>query len=127
MELAAAFVALLLSGAFAQIDDNNCVIQMTCLDQLTDNPLNAFKLYEYVYGIPSVAILGIYVGIINAAIYLNSRSASMLTIVGTYSLTAVGATWTQSEIAPQYEMALYVVAFALASTFIMFVLKLLRE
>jgi hypothetical protein len=124
LDVSLPLVAFLLSGAFAQIDDSNCVIQLTCFP---DNPLDVFSIYEHVYGIPSVAILGIYVGIINAAIYLNSRSGTMLAIVGTYSLTAVGATWAESEIAPQYETALYVVAFALASAFIVFILRVLRE
>ena len=103
---------------------------MTCFPT---NPLDVFTIYSEVYGIPSLYILGFILGIINAMIYAHSRSVSMLAITGIYTiaaLAAIGVTTSNpanATITPFIIMAEYLVIFAIATTILIFVLKVLRE
>lgn len=114
-----------LQAVILAIDPNNCVFQMTCFPS---NPLGSFDVYYYVYGIPKTVILGLIVGLCIAIIYLKNRSLTVLAILGTYSIAALGATWAnEASIAKQYGMALYVIVFAVATAVVILFLKVTKE
>lgn len=119
-------VVLLLFGSFFQdIDQNNCAFQFTCFPH---NPMQVFDIYHDVYGVPSIVILGLVLGMIEGAIYLQNRSLTMLAILGIYTIAALGATaWNDPTISPQFDMMKYIIAFAVGSAVLIAVLKLVRE
>lgn len=129
MEIAAIIVLGLLGGLLGEIPiPGNCVFEFTCLP---DNPLDVFKLYHEVYGIPNTVVLGLLLGIIEAAIYLRNRSTTMMAILGIYTVAALGATYAAEAqadgIGPQLTLTYYVIALGIASAVVVFFMKVIRE
>jgi hypothetical protein len=114
---------LFLLGSLLMQIPTNCVFEFTCMPE---NPLQVFEIYNHVYGVPNIVILGLIVGVINAAIYARSRSLTVLAIVGIYSITAIGATsW--ASVGETFELIKLIIAFAVGSAVLILVLKVLRE
>lgn len=59
---------------------------------------------------------------------MHTRSLAHLAVLGIYTASIVSATWlSDSYVAEQYRIILYVIALAIGSMVIIFVLKVLRE
>ena len=104
---------------------------MTCIETMTcfpTNPLDVFKFYEYQYGIPTIVILALFVGMIIMAIYLHTRSLAHLAVMSIYSLSVFGAMFLNNTyLEQQYHMAIYIIMVVVASVIVMLVLKLVKE
>jgi|SRR6185503_17094356 len=108
---------------------------MTCVEQLTCGPfsgnftiMDVFTFYNLQYGIPNAVILGLFLGILIAGIYLWTRSLNILVILGVYCVSIVGATWAnETSVQPAYQSAVWIIALAIASLITIMVLKLTRE
>lgn len=119
------FIVLLLGSLLGQLNPNNCAFQFTCFPK---NPMQVFEIYSDVYGVPNIVILGLVLGMIEGAIYLNNRSLTMLAILGVYTIAALGATaWNDPTISAQFDMMKYIIAFAIGSGVLIMILKLVRE
>lgn len=102
-----------------------CIEAMTCFPE---KPLDVFRFYEYQYGIPTVIILAIFVGIIIAAIYLHTRSLAHLAVLSIYAFAAFSTMWiNDSFLEAQYHTVSYIIAIAVASLFVLVVLRLVKE
>jgi len=102
-----------------------CVEQLTCLPE---KPLDILKFYNYQYGIPDAVTLGIFLGILIAAITLWTRSFNIMAILGIYAVSIIGATWaSESTIQPIYSSMIWIIAIAIASLAVIAFLKVTRE
>ena len=122
-------VALVLTNLIMQVPiPSNCVFEFTCLPT---NPMDFYKIYHEVYGIPNVVVLGMFLGIIIGAVYVHTRSNTMLAILGIYTVAGLGATYAaeanEQGIGPQLTLVYYVIALSIASAVVVFFLKVLRE
>lgn len=98
---------------------------MTCFPE---KPLDVFNFFDYQYGIPTVVILAIFVAVIIGAIYLRTRSLAHLIVLSVYSFAVFSAMWISDEfLEEQFEIAVYVIALALASLLVVMLLKLVKE
>ena len=104
---------------------------MTCIESMTcfpEKPLDFFRFYEYQYGIPTVIILALFVGIIIGAIYLHTRSIAHLAVLSVYAFAGFSAMWiNDSFLETQYHTIIYIMAIAIASVIVMVILKLVKE
>ena len=104
---------------------------MTCIETMTcfpTAPLDVFKFYEYQYGIPTIVILALFVGMIVMAVYLHTRSLAHLAIMSIYSFSVFGAMFVNDAfLEAQYHTAMYVIMVIVASVIVMVVLKLVKE
>lgn len=103
----------------------------TCVETMTCWPNNLedfFEIYTIQTGVPVSVILGLLVGIIVLAIYVHTRSLAHLVVLGVYSLTAFSAMWASEAFFEEaVNTALYVLAFSIATVFVMVILKLVKE
>jgi hypothetical protein len=90
--------------------------------------MEIWRLYEHQYGIPVSVILGLIVGMIILAIYVHTRSLAHLAVMGIYAISIFSAMWASNEFfEEQINVAIYVIAIAIASVTVMFVLRLVKE
>ena len=103
----------------------------TCIESFSCFPtqiLQVFDLYEIQYGIPTVIIFGLLIGIIITAIYLHNRSLTALIVMSMYSFAVLSAMWISNEwLEAQYHTALYVMFIAIATVIVVMILKLVKE
>lgn len=103
----------------------------TCVETASCWPQNLeefFEIYPIQTGVPVSVVLGLLVGIIVLAIYVHTRSLAHLTVLGIYSIAAFSAMWASEAFFQQaVNTALYVLAFSIATVFIMVILKLVKE
>ena len=98
---------------------------MTCFPE---KPLDVFNFYNIQYGIPTVVILGLLVGVIIAAIYLRTRNLAHLIVLSIYSFAVFGTMWINDEyLLEQYHTVMYIIALAMASLITVLFLKLVKE
>ena len=118
-------VLLTLGNLIGQLNTSSCPFQFTCFPS---NPLDVFSIYNKIYGIPDVVVLGIVLGLVEAAIYVKNRSLTMLAILGIYTITIMGASyWSQATTGTEFNLVQYIIAFAVGTAALIMVLKLLRE
>jgi len=102
-----------------------CIETMSCFPE---KPLDVFRFFEYQYGIPTVMILALFVGMIIVAIYLHTRSFAHLAVLSIYAFSGFSAMWVNDAfLLEQYHTAMYVIALAIASVITVMVLKLVKE
>lgn len=89
--------------------------------------MDVFSFYNLQYGVPNALVLGLFLGILVAGIYLWTRSLNILAILGIYTVSVVSVFATTEDIAPGYEGVMWVIALAITAMVVIFVLKLLRE
>lgn len=103
----------------------------TCIEDGSCFPtgiLQVYDLYQIQYGIPTVIIFAMLVGIIITAIYLHSRSLSHLIVMAMYAFAVLSAMWVNDEwLEAQYHTAIYVLFVAIASVIVVLVLRLVKE
>lgn len=102
----------------------------TCVEQMTCYPtklMDVWKFYTYQYGIPDAVILGLFLGILVAGIYLYTRSLNILVILGVYVIAAVSATWANSSVAPAFQGIVWIIALAISSMVVIMIMKVTRE
>lgn len=104
---------------------------VTCVEAGTCWPTSLeefFQIYDIQTGVPFQFVLGLLIGIIVLAIYVHTRSLAHLAILGIYSITAFSAMWANHAFfQSSVNIALYVIAFAIASVIVMVVLKFVKE
>lgn len=104
---------------------------VTCIESFSCFPteiLQVFDLYNIQYGIPTVLIFGLILGIIITAIYLHTRSLAALVVMSMYTFSVLSAmfisnTWLEQ----QYHAALYVLFISIASVITFMILRLVKE
>jgi hypothetical protein len=108
-----------------------CVEEMTCgiYGNTTElKPFDVFKFYNYQYGVPDALVLGLFLGILVAGIFLWTRSLNILVILGIYVVTVTSVfAAAENTIAVGYEGVMWIIALALTSIVVIAVLKILRE
>ena len=104
---------------------------VTCIESFSCFPteiLQVFDFYEIQYGIPTVLIFALLVGIIIVSIYLYNRSLSALIVMTMYTFAVLSAMWVNDVwLEAQYHTALYVMFIAIASLIVVFILRLVKE
>lgn len=102
-----------------------CIESISCLPT---NPLDVFNLYDVTYGTgTSVVILALILGSITLAIYMRTKSLTMLAVLGIYEAATFGVLLTSHYISSQYQTMEWVVAFAAASGGVVMILRLVKE
>jgi hypothetical protein len=87
-----------------------------------------FQIYPIQTGVPISIILGLFLGIIVLAIYVHSRSLSLLTVLGIYSIAAFSSVWaSEAFFAESVKTALYVIVFIAATVAVMMILRFVKE
>lgn len=106
---------------------SNCVTELTCPPDPA-NPLDVMRVWTEFYGIPSAAVLGIFVGMLVAGIFAHNKNVGALAIMGIYVTSIVSATWlNDAYIAPQYHAVSYIIAVAIGSVILITFLRTIRE
>lgn len=108
---------------------------MTCVEDLTCGvwnssgfqPLEVFRFYYYQYGIPDAVVLGLFLGILIAGIYLWSRSLNILVILGVYATTVTTVFAASTVTEPHLHSIMWIIGLAIASIVTIMLLKVLRE
>lgn len=103
----------------------NCIESLGCFPT---NPLDVFNLYDVTYGSgTTIVIMALIVGTITMGIYMRTRSLAMLAVLGIYEIATFSAMLTSKYISSQYQTAEYVIVLAVASVFVVMILKLVKE
>ena len=98
---------------------------MNCLPQ---NPLDAFNLYDQMYGAGmSITMVSLLLGIILVAIYLRTRSVAMLAVLGIDVLATFSTLLTSKYISSQYNIMEYVIILLAGSVIVFMILRLVKE
>lgn len=102
---------------------------MTCgpLNGTAFLPLEIFRFYFYQYGIPDAVVLGLFLGILIAAIYLWTRRLNLLVVLGVYAITVTTTFQLSTATAPHLHTMMWIIGLAIASIVTILLLKVLRE
>ena len=103
-------------------------VESGAMNCLPTNPLDAFNLYDQMYGAgTSITMVALLLGIIIMAIYLRTRSLAMLAVLGIDVFATFTTILTSKYIASQYQIMQYVIILAVGSAILFMILRLVKE
>ena len=103
-----------------------CIESLSCIPQT--NPLEVFKAFDVTYGTGTTTIImALILGVITMAIYMRTKSLTMLTVLGIYELGIFTTILTSQYLSSQYQIAIYVIGIAATSVFALMCLRLVKE
>jgi hypothetical protein len=103
----------------------NCIETVGCIPQNVPDVLN---LYDVWFGSGmTIVMMALIIGIITMAIYLRTRSMSMLAILATYEVAVFGSILSSKYLASQYQLIPYIVGLSAATGLVMLFLRLVKE
>lgn len=103
---------------------------MTCVEELTCFPediMDILSFWTHQFAIPEAGVLGIFLGILVAGIYLWTRSINILVILGIYAISVTSAFALEPEIQAGYDGIVWVIAIAVASLAVIMFMKVTRH
>lgn len=120
------FVIVLSFGFTSSAFATTCIESISCLP--TTSPLQVWQIFDIQVGTGTTLIMmALVLGAIEMAIYMRTRSLAMLAVLGIYTIAAFGSMLLSPYISSQYHIAEYVIILAVASVFVMMILKLVKE